>query len=104
MSRFILGFLALCALALVIGPTDNKSNPQQSGWQIADNTNANNGGVLIIETYSASSLPVPTQDETDMQPLPENPGVEVAPDSNTSTTSSEPIMVEEDDMLVQENE
>lgn len=103
MSRFILGCLALCALALVIGPTVAE-NPQQANWQFADNSAANNSnGVVIIETYSTSSLPTPQN--SDMQPLPGDPGVEVAPNNNdTFASSSQPVMVEEEDMLVQENE
>lgn len=93
MNRFILGCLALCALALVIAPTANQNKQQSSNWQFADNSAASNGGVLIIETYSASSLPTPPNSE--MQPLPGDQGVEVAPNnSDTFASSSQPIMVE----------
>ena len=102
MGRFFLGCLALSALALVIGHTV-AANPPQPEWQFADNSAANNGGVMIVETYSASSMPMPDNNEEDMQPLPGNPGVEVAP-NNDATESSQPIVTEEEDMLVQENE
>ncbi len=102
MSRFFLGFLAVAALALVIGHSIGE-NPLQQEWKIADNSATDNGGVMIIETYSASSIPISDNNEN-MKPLPGNKGVEVAPNNNTVAPASQPIMVEEDDMLVQENE
>ena len=104
MNRFILGFLSICALALVIGPTANPNSKQESIWQFAANTAAGNNGVLIIETYSASSMPTPPANNSAMQPLPGNPGVEVAPESNSLATSSQPISVEQDTMLLEQNE
>ena len=62
--------------------------------------NAENNGVLIMETYTASAVTVPAQNNNDMQPLPNNPGVEVAP---VDSSVSEPVIVEED-MLIQETE
>ncbi len=62
--------------------------------------NAENNGVLIMETYTASAVTVPAQNNNDMQPLPNNPGVEVAPVDSSVT---EPVIVEED-MLIQETE
>jgi len=79
MSRFFLGCLAFGALALMIGQAIAESglSSETEGIQYADNSNS--GGVMIIETYSASS--VPNSDAGgEMQPLPGNPGVEVAPD------------------------
>ena len=83
MSRFLLGCLALFALALMVGQA------------VADATNAaenpaDNNGVLIIETYAASATTSPNDE---MQPLPGNPGVEVAPDNSSD---NQPVMVEED--------
>ena len=95
MSRFFFFFLAVSALALVIGQATTE-NPLQQEWQLADNSATSNGGVMIIETYSASSVPVPDDNTSDMQPLPGNPDVEVAPD-NKPMTSSQPIAVEEDE-------
>lgn len=84
MSRFLLGCLALFALALMVGQA------------VADATNAannpaDNNGVLIIETYTATAENSPNNE---MQPLPGNPGVEVAPDN--ASTENQPVMVEED--------
>lgn len=85
MSRFLLGCLALFALALMVGQA------------IADATNeennlADNNGVLIIESYTASA-DVPNDN---MQPLPGDPGVEVAPINPSGEMSSQPVTVEED--------
>ena len=85
MSRFLLGCLALFALALMVGQA------------IADATNeennlADNSGVLIIESYTASA-DVPNDN---MQPLPGDPGVEVAPNNPSGEMSSQPVTVEED--------
>ena len=74
--------------------------------------NADNGGVMIIETYSASAVTVPGNynsnsnanaagNNSDMQPLPGDPGVEVAP---VNSTAGQPVVVEEEDVLVQETE
>ena len=100
MNRFFLGLLALAALALMIsqvavagGGMHGGQNNQQA------NPEANNaGGVLIIETYTASSA---TGDNNEMQPLPGDPGVEVAP--NNADATNEPVMVEED-MTVEQTE
>lgn len=94
MNRLFLGLLSVAAIALVVGQA------------IADGTNASvnpanaadNGGVVIIETYTASSVAVPV--DNDMQPLPGDPGVEVAP---LDSSVAQPIEVEED-VLVQETE
>jgi len=86
MSRFLLGCLALFALALMVGQAVAGANNE------ANNT-ADNNGVLIIETYTASAN---VSGNNDMQPLPGNPGVEVAPDNTSGDMSSQPVMVEED--------
>jgi len=90
MSRFLLGCLALFALALMVGQAVADANNQA-------NNPAENNGVLIIETYTASA----NVHQNDMQPLPGNPGVEVAPDNANSDMNAQPVMVEED-MTVQE--
>jgi hypothetical protein len=51
---------------------------------------------MVVETYSSSA----TVPENDMQPLPGNPGVEVAP---VDSSTAQPVEVEED-MLVEESE
>jgi len=84
MSRFLLGCLALFALALMVGQAVADANN-------AANNPADNNGVLIIETYTASTESTPN---SEMQPLPGNPGVEVAPDNASS--NNQPVMVEED--------
>ena len=83
MSRFLLGCLALGALAMMIGKAVADANN-------AANNPADNNGVLIIETYTASAT---TPDN--MQPLPGDPGVEVAPIPNDSSMA-QPVMVEEE--------
>lgn len=95
MSRFFLGCLALCALALMVGHAVAGSNN-------AANNPADNNGVLIIETYTASAQPI-SGNNNDMQPLPNDPGVEVAPDNSSNDASAQPVMVEED-MMIQQTE
>lgn len=95
MTRFFLGCLALCALALMVGQATAVSNN-------GANNAADNGGVLIVETYTASAQPV-SDSNSDMQPLPNNPGVEVAPDNSSADATGEPVMVEED-MTIQQTE
>lgn len=85
MSRFLLGCLALFALALMVGQAI-------AGATNEGNNLADNNGVLIIESYTASAN-VPNDN---MQPLPGDPGVEVAPNNSSDGASSEPVMVEED--------
>ena len=95
MSRFFLGFLALSALALMVGHAT-------AGGGMANDSNqaTNSGAVMIVESYTASSN-TPNSDNN-MQPLPGDPEVEVAPAPET-TASAQPVMVEED-MLVQQTE
>ena len=92
MSRFLLGCLALFALALMVGQA-------VAGASNEANNLADNNGVLIIETYTASAV-VPAGNNNKMQPLPDNPGVEVAP---VDSSVAQPVLVEED-MLIQETE
>lgn len=92
MSRFLLGCLALGALAMMIGQAVADANN-------AANNPADNNGVLIIETYTASSSTTPDN----MQPLPGDPGVEVAPIPNDSSMA-QPIMVEEEGSMTISND
>jgi len=101
MNRFFLGLLALGALALMIsqaaiagGNTHHRGHNAQQSNGAANNS----GGVMIVETYTASSAP--TSADNEMQPLPGDPGVEVAPDN----ASANPVMVEEDVMVEQQTE
>jgi len=106
MNRFFLGLLALGALALMVsqaavagGNMHHNQNHQQAN-PAADST----GGVMIIETYTASSAPA-SANNNEMQPLPEDPGVEVAPNNNSDANATEnPVMVEEDMMVEQQTE
>ena len=109
MNKIFMGLLAVAALALIVSQaiagasnTNNASNAP----------NADNGGVMIIETYSASAVTVPgnynsksnanaARNNSDMQPLPGDPGVEVAP---VNSPAGQPVVVEEEDVLVQETE
>ena len=110
MNKIFMGLLAVAALALIVSQaiagasnTNNASNAP---------ANADNGGVMIIETYSASAVTVPGNynsnsnanaagNNSDMQPLPGDPGVEVAPGNSTA---GQPVVVEEEEVLVQETE
>ena len=91
MSRFFLGFLAVAALALVIRQAVAENAASSQNGSMA------NGGVMIIETYSASANSFASSSDN-MQPLPGSPGVEVAPND-----TPQPDMVEED-MLVEQTE
>lgn len=97
MFRFFLGCLSIAAIGLVI------SQAIAGGNNLQNNNSANNpndsGGVMIVETISASSTVQPQNN--DMQPLPNNPGVEVAPIENNATSSVVPVMVEEGVMIEQ---
>ncbi len=106
MNKFFMGCLSLAALALMVGQAiaggDNAvENSANAAIRNAAN-NAENDGVLIMETYTASAVSVPASNaNNNMQPLPGDPGVEVAPVENSSAV--QPVMVEEN-MLVQETE
>ncbi len=89
MSRFFLGCLALCALALMVGQAIAEANHHPA---------TNGDGVVIVETYTASSS---EGSGNQMQPLEGNPGVEVAPDNSSA---AQPVMVEEDMMIEQSSE
>lgn len=94
-----MGLLAVAALALIVSQAiAGASNANNNAANAT--ANADNGGVMIIETYSASSVVTPRNDEgnNDMQPLPGDPGVEVAP---LNSSVAQPIMVEEDVMIQQ---
>lgn len=96
-----MGLLAVAALALIVSKAiAGASNTNNNA---ANAANADNGGVMIIETYSASSVTTPdnANGNNDMQPLPGDPGVEVAP---LDSSAAQPIMVEEEDVLIQQTE
>lgn len=105
MNKFFMGCLSLAALALMVGQAiagsdSTVNNAANAAMRNAQN-DAENGGVVIMETYTASAVSVPAQNtDGDMQPLPGDPGVEVAP---VDSSVSQPVLVEED-MLVQETE
>ena len=99
MFRFFLGCLSVAAIGLVIGQAiAGGNNPHTNN----SDANANNGGgVVIIETISASSSVQPSANNNDMEPLPNNPGVEVAPIENSGSSQVVPVMVEEG-MIIQQ--
>ncbi len=108
MNKIFMGLLAVAAIALVVSQAIAGASNSGSNAANAAN-NADNGGVMIIETYSASAVTVPGNNNSgnanannngDMQPLPGDPGVEVAP---TNTPDGQPVVVEED-MLIQQTE
>lgn len=103
MNKFFMGCLSLAAIALMVGQAiagSNESNAMNAAANAANN--ADNGGVMIIETYSASavSLPANNNGNNQMQALPGEPGVEVAP---LDSSAAQPVVVEED-MLIQQTE
>ena len=104
MNKFFMGCLSVAALALMIGQAvaggDNPVNNAANAAMKQAAENANNNGVLNIETYTASAVSVPAENNNNMQPLADNPGVEVAPVDSSMT---QPVLVEED-MLIQETE
>lgn len=96
MNRLFLGLLSVAAIALVVSQAiANGTNSQANPANAADN-----GGVVIIETYTSSSSVVTPAANNDMQPLPGDPGVEVAP---LDSSASQPVVVEEG-VLIQETE
>lgn len=94
MNKYFMGFLSCAALALMIGQAIADSQTAE-----AENVTADDGGAVIIETYTSSSVAAPA-DSSSMQPLPGDEGVEVAP---VDSSSAQPVMVEED-MIIQETE
>ena len=99
MNKLFMGLLAVAALALIVTKAiAGASNANNNAANAA--ANADNGGVMIIETYSASSVTTPgsADGDNDMKPLPGDPGVEVAP---LNSSAAQPIMVEEDVMIQQ---
>jgi hypothetical protein len=88
MNRIFLSILSVGAFALLIAghaSAGGANNPNSTTQNPTDNSS----GVMIIESYTVSATPA----NSDMQPLPEDPGVEVAP---LNDDSPEPIAVEED--------
>jgi hypothetical protein len=87
MNRIFLSILSVGAFALLIaghasaGNTGNQNNPNQNP--------DDSSGVMIIESYTVNASPA----NGDMQPLPEDPGVEVAP---IDSDSPEAVAIEED--------
>lgn len=92
MNKFFMGCLSVCALALMIGQAVAGGNMHSQKAKNMMNDD-NNGGVVIIETYSSSVVSNPDSSNA-MQPLPGDPGVEVAPVEGSSMV--EPVWVEED--------
>lgn len=93
MNRIFLSILAIGAFALMIAGQATAGNSghhtQSNNQDNMQNPADNSSGVMIIESYSVSASPT----NNDMQPLPEDPGVEVAP---LNSNSSAPVAVEED--------
>ncbi len=92
MFRFFLGCLAVAAIGLMISQA-------VAGGNNHGNMPSNNG-IVVIETISSSSVVEP-QNVDDMEPLPNNPGVEVAPIQNSTSSQVSPVVVEEGMMIEQ---
>lgn len=91
MFRLFLGLLSVLAIALFI------NNAMAGNKKMQNN---NNNGVMIIETMTSSSTIEPSQNTSYMQPLPQDPSVEVGPQENMV---NDPVMVEED-MYIEETQ
>ncbi|MCM1322576.1 MAG: hypothetical protein NC218_00125 [Acetobacter sp.] len=102
MNKFFMGCLSVAALALMIGQAvaggENSVNNAANAAMKNAAQNAENNGVLIIETYTASAVSVPNS--SNFQPVQGDPGVEAAP---LDSFVAQPVLVEED-MLIQETE
>lgn len=85
MNKFFMGCLSFCALALMFGQAI-------AGADTKNQNSLNNDGVVVIETYSSSVVSTPNSADNNMQPLPGDPGVEVAP---VDSSSVQPVVVEE---------
>lgn len=111
MNKLFMGLLAVAALALIVTKAIAGAANSNNVANAAADANADNGGVMIIETYSASSVAMPNnasgnnanmpENADDMQPLPGDPGVEVAP---LDSSVAQPVVVEEEDVLIQQTE
>lgn len=94
MNRLFLGLLSVAAIALIVSQSiANGTNSQ------ANLVNASDNGGVVIETYTSSSVVTPAANN-DMQPLPGEPDVEVAP---LDSSAVQPVVVEEG-VLIQETE
>lgn len=99
MNKFFMGCLSCAALALMIGQAIAGSGNAGAANAAVKNA-ADDGGVVVIETYSSSAVTVPANNNNEMQPLPGDPGVEVAP---LDSSADQPVVVEEG-MMVEETE
>lgn len=96
MNKFFMGCLSFGALALFITQAiAGDSNPSVN--MANDVMNDDNGGAVVIETYSSSVMMEPSNQNNDMQPLPGNPGVEVAP---VDSPENQPVMIEEEGVII----
>lgn len=95
MNKFFMGCLSVAALALMIGQAIAGAGNDAVNAMGVPSMN----GVAVVETYS-SSVVTPATNNNEMQPLPGDPGVEVAP---VQSPEEQPVMVEED-MLIQQTE
>lgn len=91
MNRFFMGCLSLAALALVITQAIAGDNTPSA------NANSDGDGVMVIETYSSTVMTNQDNQDEDMQPLPEDPGVEVAP---VDSSVAQPMMIEEEGVII----
>lgn len=88
MNRIFLSILSVGAFALLIAghaSAGGTNNPNSS----TPNPTDNSSGVMIIESYTVSATPA----DSNMQPLPQDPGVKVAP---IDSDSPEAVAIEED--------
>jgi hypothetical protein len=95
MNRIFLSILSVGAFALLIAGHASAGGANNSNSNTQNSTD-NSSGVMIIESYTISSSPA----DGDMQPIPEDPGVEVAP---IDSDSPEAIAIEEDVTMQQDS-
>jgi len=108
MNRVLLSLLAVAAIAMMVNQAvaENSNAGNVANAAMSNAANNNNGGAVVFEGFSATSVTVPATENApvtdgDMQPLPGDPGVEVAPID--SSVASQPVVVEED-MLIEQTE
>ena len=95
MNKFFMGCLSLGALALFISQAiAGDGNPSVN---IANDVMNDSGGAVVIESYSSSVMMEPDDQDNDMEPLPDNPGVEVAP---VDSSVAQPVLIEEDGIII----
>lgn len=94
MNKLFMGLLALSALALIVSQAIAGANNTSGATEA--NATGDNGGVVIIETYTASAVTVPAGNNAPQATNSDNAASE-------DSSSVQPVVVEEG-MLIQQTE